>query len=1329
MDMSLGLDIGAYAVKLCVLDQNGAARMERYAPHHGRLTETTALLARQALEAFGAEALARGALTGAGAQTLKDCAPWVDDMAALAEGAARLAPQCSCVAAIGAQSAVFLTGVDQRNRSRLRFSLNSSCAAGTGSFLDEQASRIGIAIEDYGERAMAARSFPRIAGRCSVFAKTDITHHQQEGTPVEEVLLGLAHAVARNYRTSVLRKLPMEAPLFFSGGVARNRAVAHALREQLGLAQEDFVTGPRAPLASALGAAALAQKRRLSLDMRKLLEALREQRETRASDGAVLPPLADFGQGDADGRHEIHARDGFTPLKAYLGVDVGSTSTNLVLLDATGAVLDLRYLRTLGDPERAVRTGLAQFEAAHPVGIEVLGVGVTGSGRILIGRLLGADVVRDEITAQARAASALAPGVDTVFEIGGQDSKFIALDQGRVSDFQMNKVCAAGTGSFLEEQAKKLGIGLEDLAGLALASRTPEDLGERCTVFMEARVASRRSQGARLEDIAAGLCYAVARNYLNRVAAGRGGEGPALLQGGLAYNQGVVNAFRALTGRKVVVPHYFSVSGALGAAMLAREEMAPGPSLFRGFRPAASGQGQAENSASGHADAFTRDIAELVFGTERPRPRAGAFTVGVPRALFAFGMFPMFSGFFEELGCALRLSEPSSERTVALAQEYALDETCYPVKLVNGHAAELLESGVDALFFPDLHSVHHPGASARRSFGCAYMQQAFRMVEQAMSLRRRGVRLLAPRIAFSLGGGFLRSEFITMGRQLGFEDGRAAQALGAAMAAHEDFQVRMAKRRDDVLAGLDPGRRTFVLISKIYGVADPLLNLGIPALLAEAGEQVLPFHMLPGADMAAAHPNMYWPFGQHILEAAATCARRPDLHAVLLTHHGCGPDSILGRYVRAIMGDKPYLAVEVDEHRSVVGVQTRVEAFLNSVRTRPAAAIRAVSTNRPHHADLPPLMPRALADLPSGAELLLPNLPPYSRIGQALLTAKGRACRLLPETDARSLSRGRAHTVTNESPALAALLGDVLCALNERPRGADGAAVLFPQCEGAETDGQFSRFLRIALDAEGMDAVAVFSPYLEDLAFPSAQAALELFLCLLAGDLVLAAPPARREAFLERICAAAESGRLDEGLLLALSGEIAKTQSGEPELTLFAVGEPLALFNGRLHDDILARAEAAGARVLRAPLSEALWSFWTQAMGMEGRQDAPLEVLDEMRRIHAAVAAPFGDAGPFLKDLDALPAVEDAEIGLYSGAFGRYRAARAALPGAAAQAVVAVSSMYENTGMTLDILGRGEGGQDRPPVLHLAFDGQGDAAANLKLSAFLNTIVAGRSST
>lgn len=1322
MLMSLGLDIGSYAVKLCVLDQCGALRMLRSAPHQGLMAETAARLLRQALDAFGREALSLGALTGAGAQSLEDAALRVDDIAALAEGASRLAPECRSVAAIGAQSAIFLTGVRPGDRSQLRFALNSSCAAGTGSFLDEQASRIGIAIENYGTRALTADSFPRIAGRCSVFAKTDITHHQQEGTPVEEVLLGLAHAVARNYRTSVLRRLPLAAPLLFAGGLAQNLAVVQALREQLGVTPEEFVVSPDSPLAGAIGAAGLALSQMLPLDPGLLLNALQGHPGARRGDGASLPPLGGFGRGDADGRHDVPSDHGPVPLRAYLGVDVGSTSTNLVLLDADGAVLDLRYLRTLGEPERAVRRGLAQFEAAHPAGIQVLGVGVTGSGRNLMGRLLGADVVRDEITAQARAASALAPGANTVFEIGGQDSKFIALRQDRVADFQMNKVCAAGTGSFLEEQAKKLGIGLEDLAGLALASQAPEDLGERCTVFMEARVAARRAQGASLEDIAAGLCYAVARNYLNRVAAGRNGDGPALLQGGLAYNQGVVNAFRALTGGEIIVPPYFSVTGAVGAALLAREEMPAGPSRFRGFRPAQAAK--AEPPAA--SDAFTRDIAALVFGPESQERLPGRLTIGVPRALFSYGMYPMFSAFFESLGCNLLLSGQSTERTVALAQEHALDETCFPVKLVNGHVAELVERGVDALFFPDLHSVHHHGASARRSFGCAYMQQAYRMVEQAMALRRRGVRLLAPRIAFSLGGGFLRGEFIAMGRELGFEDGRSAQALGAALAAHEAFQERMAVRREEVLAALDPGRRTFVLISKIYGVADPLLNLGIPGILAESGEQVLPFHMLPGTDMSAAHPNMFWPFGQHILEAAATCARRPDLHAILLTHHGCGPDSILGHYVRAIMGEKPFLAVEVDEHRSCVGVQTRVEAFLNSVRSGSAATSSPVVESRQAKVERLLLMPPSLAELQSEAELLLPDLPPYSGIGQALLRARGATCRVLPPTDTQSLARGRAYTVTNESPALAALLGDAICALRPLPTTGPATALLLPQCEGTETDGQFARFLRLILDAEGLERVAVVSPFLEDLALaPQAET---IFLCLLAGDVALAAPPAQRQALLERLRAAAGKSCLDQKLLASMAMEAADAATtadvarGHAALTVFATGEPLTLFNDRLHGGVLAEMEAGGIRVLRAPLSEALWSLWHQYSRMDGSPDGLDRRLSSLAAVHAAVAAPFRGGGPFLERLDALPGLEDEALGLYSGAFGRYRAARAANPGSDAMAVLALCPMYENTGVALEIADREPRRHEAAPVLHLAFDGQGDAAVRFRLTTFLNTL-------
>jgi len=786
MTFSLGLDIGACAVKLCVLDAGGGVRFDRYAAHRGRMHEVAGALVREAMAEFGARALSFGAVTGAGSEAVStNCAAArVNDIAALAEGALSIDGACRCVASIGGQSAVFVTGLDSGDRSRIQVSMNASCSSGTGSFLDEQVSRLGLAIEDYAPLALRAGKYPRIAGRCSVFAKTDITHHQQEGAPVEEILLGLAHSLVKNYKTAVLRKLPMQTPLLLAGGLAQNQVIVRVFRQELGLDDGDCVVSAHSAVAVALGAAVLARRQGLPLDAPALLDRLENMPPAHAEKGRTrLPTLWGFGTGDALGRHECRSARG-QGLDVHLGVDVGSTSTNLVLLDPEGRVLDLRYLRTAGDPVRAVRQGLAELAAAHPSGLRVLGVGVTGSGRNLIGRFVGADVVRDEITAQACAAVALAPDVETVLEIGGQDSKYIAIQDGRVVDFQMNKVCAAGTGSFLEEQAKKLGIRLADLADLALSARTPVDLGERCTVFMEASVATHRAQGAEVADIAAGLCFAVAKNYLNRVVGSRRLGGKVLFQGGLAFNQGVVNAFRALTGREVLVPPYFSVTGAYGAALLAREEMGAGPSRFRGFHPSASradtgadiGAGGEVSGAASGEDAFSREVAALVFEGDDPVRRPGRPTVGMPRALFTYGMYPMFATFFRSLGCNVLLSDPTSEKTIALGQEYSLDETCYPLKLINGHAAELLGKGVDALFFPDLYTVNHPGSKSRQNYGCAYMQQAFRMVDQAMSLGRRGVRLLAPSIAFSLGPQFMRGQFLALGRELGCEDQRTGQA-------------------------------------------------------------------------------------------------------------------------------------------------------------------------------------------------------------------------------------------------------------------------------------------------------------------------------------------------------------------------------------------------------------------------------------------------------------------------------------------------------------------------------------------------------------------------
>ncbi|MDK2926620.1 MAG: hypothetical protein PWR31_310 [Bacillota bacterium] len=271
-------------------------------------------------------------------------------------------------------------------------------------------------------------------------------------------------------------------------------------------------------------------------------------------------------------------------MQAYLGIDVGSVSTNLVLLDEGGEVLTSLYLRTRGNPIRAVQEGLACVEREIPARLSIAGVGTTGSGRQLAAAMVGADAVKNEITAHAVAALSQVPAVQTVLEIGGQDSKIIILRHGVVVDFAMNTVCAAGTGSFLDRQAARLGVPIEEFGGLAVKAANPVRIAGRCAVFAESDMIHKQQLGHPVEDIVAGLCQALVRNYLNNVAKGKEIRSPILFQGGVAANVGMRRAFEEALGRAVTVPAHHAVMGALGAAQLARRAVADGrPSRFQGF--------------------------------------------------------------------------------------------------------------------------------------------------------------------------------------------------------------------------------------------------------------------------------------------------------------------------------------------------------------------------------------------------------------------------------------------------------------------------------------------------------------------------------------------------------------------------------------------------------------------------------------------------------------------------------------------------------------------------------------------------------------------------
>ena len=351
---SIGIDIGYSAVKLVLMDETAAVRFTGYRLHNGNPGSTLQGLMKEAAAGSPLSRIEWGAVTGSGGERF-GCSAGIDrinEVRALVEGARTAAPGARAVLEIGGQGAKYVTGLDGHDRSRIGIAMSAGCAAGTGSFLEAQVARLGMVLEEYSALAARAAAVPRISGRCSVFAKTDITHHQQEGVPVADILMGLAYALVRNLRIAVLRKLPQQTPLLLAGGVARNRAIRFALQDLLKLAPDELIVPPEAACISALGAARIALNERMRVAHPSIAELKWAEAPAEAvPPGRPMPALASFGRGDNRLKHETVAPpDG--RIDGYLGVDVGSTSTNLVLADPAGRIIAFRYLGPLRGPNR-----------------------------------------------------------------------------------------------------------------------------------------------------------------------------------------------------------------------------------------------------------------------------------------------------------------------------------------------------------------------------------------------------------------------------------------------------------------------------------------------------------------------------------------------------------------------------------------------------------------------------------------------------------------------------------------------------------------------------------------------------------------------------------------------------------------------------------------------------------------------------------------------------------------------------------------------------------------------------------------------------------------
>lgn len=1122
----VGLDIGSVSIKIVVFDEKGNRLYSYYNRHKGHPVPLVLKTLRSLFESSLLTRECSLSVTGSGGKLIASIlgiAP-VNEIVAQAYSTHMLFPHIKTIIEMGGEDSKLII-LSQDGRSVKDFSMNSVCAAGTGSFLDQQAERLRLTIEEFSELALKSKKPPCIAGRCSVFAKSDMIHLQQIATPIEDIVAGLCFAVSRNFKGSISRGRQIIPPVSFQGGVAANKGMARAFKEIFKLDDlfipEDFL------LLGAIGAALkdMHEGRIQHFDLSKLEEFMKSSKPFEKGH----PPLSD----DAS-THLYHTSGPWEPeletnkserIKAYLGIDVGSISTNLAVIDEHGKLLSKRYLMTAGRPIEAVNQGLSEVGEEIGDKVEIMGVGTTGSGRYMIADYVGADIVKNEITAHATAAIFIDSKIDTIFEIGGQDSKYIFLKDSLVVDFEMNKACAAGTGSFLEEQAEKLNISIKkEFEQSALSSRNPCRLGERCTVFMENSLMSNLQKGADRNDLLAGLAYSIVQNYINRVVAGKAiGENITFL-GGVAFNKSVIAAFEKYLDKKIIVPSHHEVAGAIGMALIAMRHMIASPSQqtsFKGFelskkpyeissfeckgcpnvceinRVKIKGEkgflfygGRCEKydlrrkKTTGIPDLF--EFRDEMLWKEHLQRRAlfdsrmtsadselkdvrsstgrSRARIGIPYIFFFHDYLPFFSTLLWELGFEVEVSPRTNRQIVNLGLERVLSEACFPVKLAHGHIQYLLEKDVDAIFIPSFVNLGAPEDSIERSAACPHTQT----IPYISRIAFYGITTIVPIINFRRGRKFLLKELHKALKPFGIRKNALSKAIDSAYKAQDDFKSAIKRKGSEVLSSIKDV--TIAIIGRSYNSLDNGANLEIPRKLADLGILSIPFDFLPFEKYSIDEdwPNMYWRSGQNILKAARFVRDTKNLYAIFISNFLCGADSFIMKYFRKDMGNKPYLHLEIDEHSADAGIITRCEAFIDSLAQKPAPDyIVATESHR-----------RVISYQSSGKKrtLYLPRMSDHALALAAAFEYCGIEAVVLPESDKETAEYGKKYTSGKECYPCTVTTGDMVKKVMQPDFDPEKSAFFMPSGTGPCRFGQYNIFHRLVLDSLGYEQVPIFSP-------------------------------------------------------------------------------------------------------------------------------------------------------------------------------------------------------------------------------------------------------------
>lgn len=972
--LSLGIDVGSTTVKTVISDSDGNIIYSKYQRHLSKVKETVTDQLK-IIQADYPDDTFTVCITGSAGLGLANSAeiPFVQEVHAAFLAVKKKYPDADSVIELGGEDAkiIFLTGgVEQR--------MNGSCAGGTGAFIDQMATLLGITADELDKLSLRSQKIYPIASRCGVFAKSDIQPLLNQGARREDIAASIFQAVVDQTVSGLAQGRSIEGKVLFLGGpLFFLKGLKNAFVRTLGLDEENALFPEEAPVFVAYGCSLYSST---SDDVFKADEIIRKISNARTSDGIVTGQPLFASQAEYDDFIDRHKKYdlAYADIRrykgdAYLGIDAGSTTTKLVLITDDGKILYHHYSSNMGQPLDKIADQIKRIYQEMNPDITIKGSAVTGYGEDLIKSGLSVDYGIVETVAHFKAASYFCPDVDFIIDIGGQDIKCFRIKNRSIDSIMLNEACSSGCGSFIQTFAMALGYDISEFSQLGLFAQHPVDLGSRCTVFMNSSVKQAQKDGATVEDISAGLSMSIIKNAIYKVIRANSPDELGkniVVQGGTFLNDAVLRSFEKELGRNVIRPSISGLMGAFGCALYAKENVTSekssliseddldsfaytsrsaqckgctahcqlniinfgkGRRFISGNRCEKGGGISDKNTVP---NLYEYKYTSIVNTVKRHQPKRPVGTVGLPLALGFYEQLPFWHMLFTELGFRVVVSDESSRGMYYLGQHTIPSDTvCYPAKLTHGHIENLLDKGVDFIFYPCM-SYNIDEGQSDNHFNCPVVAYYPELL-LANNPRLNDSNFIHPYLDLNVKKNIIK---VLKSSLKGYNlRCRIPDALEKAYKAMERYNSDIASQAESIIRQARAEKKKIIVLAGRPYHIDKEINHGIHKLITSLGMAVITEDSVAAL---ARTPKLnvlnQWTYHSRLYRAAQYVTTQPDMQMIQLVSFGCGIDSVTGDEVRRILESqgKLYTQLKIDEINNLGAARIRLRSLVAAMEQK-----------------------------------------------------------------------------------------------------------------------------------------------------------------------------------------------------------------------------------------------------------------------------------------------------------------------------------------------------------------------------------------------------------